>query len=100
VKARKASGRPDVKALHFCEIDRDLPIAGTPAPKPCPFCGKVDCSIVFNDDPKYPSAHVECDNCGVEGPSSGDEDDKARHGSYWRASEAARLWNERKKGAK
>jgi hypothetical protein len=91
--------------LHFRENDRDLPIAGTPPPKPCPFCGMTDCSIVFteatgNGDRR--SAFVQCDHCGMEtghvckgGPASGPPDSS----SYALAREAARLWNDRKGGA-
>jgi hypothetical protein len=95
VKARKAKGRPDVKALHFCEIDRDLPIAGTPAPKPCPFCGKTDVAILFGDR-ESPHAHVECQHCGAEAPFACETEDGKVKGSFGLALEAARLWNDRK----
>lgn len=80
---------PCDKSAHFCDLERDLPIAGTPAPKPCPFCGVTDVAIKFNSE--HPLALVQCQNCGVEGPYGRSEDDD----SYGRALEAARLWNER-----
>jgi hypothetical protein len=100
MSTRKAKRQPkahavNVKAMHFCELERDLPIAGTPAPKPCPFCGVTDVSIEFTNG-EYPSAYVQCDHCGVEGAHAGE--DEGREGSYALALEAARLWNERKGG--
>lgn len=90
-------GQPNIKALHFCDSDRDLPIAGTPAPKPCPFCGVADCSIVFGEvqENGSQSAHVECDHCGAEAPYGVAEGGS----SYDLALSAARMWNERKGGA-
>ena len=86
-----------VRRNYFCEADRHLPIAGTPAPEPCPFCGVTDVSIVFTDsDERSAAAHVECANCGAEAPyACEDPEDTTKRGSYWLAMEAARVWNTR-----
>lgn len=100
MSARKAQDRPSVKALHFCENDRDLPIAGTPAPKPCPFCGGTDCSVVFRSDADntgsaYTMTHVQCETCGAEAGYVSDRD-AGFTTSYDLALESARIWNSRK----
>lgn len=66
-----------VRNMHFCDSDRNMPIAGTPRPKPCPFCGKGDSiSVVIEDELKdhegkaYTRVHVDCGVCGAESPAA------------------------------
>lgn len=74
-----------------------LPIAGTPAPLPCPFCGEVQLVAIHLEykDAGEMRAHAECSNCGAEtcGVSTGP--DLGFLDSYSIFCEAARLWNER-----
>lgn len=88
----------------------DLPIRGTPAPLPCPFCGASDqISVVIerrsdNAGVAYVYVHIQCDACGCEaaGASSTDEDVTEAieagvgSGPYCATLEAAKRWNERK----
>lgn len=80
---------------HFYATgDFDIPIAGTPEPLPCPFCGAVDrVGIVLgrNEDGS-PRAYVECGRCGAESPSVGGE---IYPDGYHVALAAAQRWNTR-----
>jgi len=96
----------EVCETHFCLASpelrfREIPIAGTPAPKPCPFCGESAAIELKNQgteaDPTW-WAFAHCDGCGVRGPEAdgGSEgDDESLHGL---CVEAARMWNARKGG--
>ncbi|MBX5459730.1 MAG: hypothetical protein IRZ28_01455 [Steroidobacteraceae bacterium] len=84
-----------VKRSYFYDYKHELPIAKTPAPKPCPFCGVTDVAIYF-DVGEHSSAHAQCENCGTEAPfACEDHQDEAKRGNYWLAMEAARIWNTR-----
>jgi Lar family restriction alleviation protein len=85
---------------HF-ELDNPwIPLIDLPLAKPCPFCGKVDSHIVLDEvkatehSEGHVAAHVECDNCGVEGPYG------IGKRSYDAIREAAYHWNRREGGAK
>lgn len=69
----------------FTDHTHGTPIPGTPAPVPCPFCGTVE--LVAIEDcscEDTPSFHVNCDQCGAEGPIADS------------ALEAATAWNARR----
>lgn len=71
----------------FTEATHGKRIAGTDAPKPCPFCGESDfvevATVGEPDDDCAQSFHASCGKCGAEGPCS----DSMR--------EAAGNWNRR-----
>jgi len=72
-----------------CFVDDDgRPIAGTPPPEPCPFCGSGSGSltVVHYDDGPCPYYAVDCTRCGCEGPGCDS------------AVEAAQGWNRRAEG--
>ena len=74
-------------AAHFTDMDGQ-PIEDSPAPEPCPFCGSGADRLVVErwteeGDPD-PSFHVECLQCGCNGPQAGSP------------LQAAEGWNERK----
>jgi Lar family restriction alleviation protein len=71
---------------HFTDMDGD-PLDEAGEPLPCPFCGSRADQLVVErwtteDDPE-PSYHVECLECGCNGPQEGTQ------------LEAAQGWNER-----
>ena len=71
----------------FTDMDGN-PVADSPEPVPCPFCGSGAAQLVVErwsaeDDPDA-SYHVECLNCGSNGP----QDDTPLA--------AAQAWNDRK----
>jgi hypothetical protein len=92
---------------HFCLTVpqlgwEEIPIAGTPAPKPCVYCGEVaNISLRKEGADSRPRwfAFGECIGCGSRGPEAEgacEGDDQSIHGL---SVEAARLWNCRKGGA-
>jgi hypothetical protein len=84
----------------FCESDHDLPIAGTPPPEPCPFCGSHDIVLVLDpaDEKGRPRAHVECTGCGAEGTPVNCHGDEFRS-TYDVIHEACGKWNRRASNA-
>ncbi|MGH8209300.1 MAG: hypothetical protein ACREU6_06815 [Steroidobacteraceae bacterium] len=81
---------------HFYECQYGIPIAGTPKPLPCPFCGDDECiSIVFGHNGSGPMAHVECGHCGAEAGYSGRDEELGLLDHMDCAKNAARLWNTR-----
>jgi Lar family restriction alleviation protein len=101
MSTRKPNRPAKAQSRSFELAEPHLPIAGLPPPKPCPFCGDPDNSIVMDIDPDEQGsrfAHVECACCGAEAPCAVSDAEKFRD-SYELAKEAARLWNERKGGA-
>jgi hypothetical protein len=91
----------------FTESVYGLPIAGTPEPKPCPFCGNTVIEISFDSSKDAGLiAKAGCGNCGAELPPSttdmlqdreafeGRPDDR-RFDYFDVALDAARHWNDR-----
>lgn len=79
----------------FTDFDYGLPIADTPAPLPCPFCGSDDhMGVIIKNDPSI-TAVVECGNCGIDGPMTGFDEERPFTSYHELVKEAARLWNER-----
>ena len=92
-----------IRETHFClRLSAQcalIPIAGTPTPRPCPWCGESATVELKNEgtdlEPNW-WAFAQCDGCGVKGPEadgSSEGDDDSIHGL---CVEAARMWNERK----
>ena len=72
---------------HFTDMDGNS-IGDAPAPLPCPFCGSRADQLMIErwsaeDDPDT-AYHVECPNCGSNGPQGVTQ------------LEAAQEWNGRK----
>lgn len=88
-----------VRAGYFCTyatFTERLPIAGTPKPKSCPFCGKTDDIRLVIKDTQAPHkrVHAECGVCGAEAPGvCTDQDDV--HSLYGACMKAALYWNTR-----
>jgi hypothetical protein len=85
----------DNRILQFVDYRTGAPIAGLPAPLPCPFCGKTDVGILIAG--KVLLAYAECGHCGIEcghaGLEDGVEDSEAsRLEMTWRV---ATFWNTR-----
>lgn len=78
----------------------DLPLAGAPRPKPCPFCGK-DKSIQIEfrpaKDGRERSVVCWCQVCGTESPSAHPHD--VGESDYELALKATEYWNTRKGAA-
>jgi hypothetical protein len=89
-----------VRQMHFTVAEDDLPIAGTPRPAACPFCGKwTDISLVLRkvteaEGGPYTVAHVQCDNCGAEAPSACSTEEGLRD-RFALVLAAAQRWNSR-----
>lgn len=106
-RRRRHSAHP---APCFHELENDLPIAGTPAPRPCPFSGsRDDISVVLerrsdSAGGSYVCAHVQCDHCGCEAGYAASIDDSVAEaieagegsGPYCTVMAATRRWNERR----
>jgi predicted RNA-binding Zn-ribbon protein involved in translation (DUF1610 family) len=86
-----------VRKAHFCETDRNLPIAGTGHPKPCPFCGHTDVSVLIQTCEKDGSTfvHVQCEHCGCDAPGASSTTDRKDQSTYALVLEACIRWNER-----
>lgn len=84
---------------HFHEKDTGLPIAETPAPVPCPFCGAQgdDIVIVLKDGGGRvcDAVCVECCRCGVEAAYASTDPERGLVTRMDCIMEATRLWNTR-----
>lgn len=80
----------------FTDFDYGLPIAGTPAPLPCPFCGSdEDMGIILKAGGKDAVAYVECGHCGIDGPMANCDDERPFTSYHDLVKTAARFWNTR-----
>jgi hypothetical protein len=70
-----------IDAPAFRDHETGKEIKGLPAPMPCPFCKRTDCTIITRGDKDDPSYIVECSYCGSEAPHAQTK------------LEAAQLWN-------
>lgn len=88
-----------MSAAHFHEKETDLPIAGTPAPVPCPFCGAQGDDIVIvlqsGDGAVADAVCVECCHCGVEAAYASTDEEQGLVTRMDCVMEATRLWNTR-----
>jgi hypothetical protein len=100
----EANSLNSVCELHFCVAPQGLPIAGSPRPEPCPWCGDSTSMQITveerrdSDGKRFDVAYVECMECGGRAPEITSHDDGI-HDSYGLMLKAARRWNERKEGA-
>lgn len=106
-RARKATDSTRVRRDPITYFSHDgLPIGGLPDPLDCPFCGKNEVSIEFengtagtDENPtSWRVGHAHCDNCGARGgwvPRNDEFPD-----DYSVVREAARMWNTRKGGTR
>ncbi|MEJ1960724.1 MAG: Lar family restriction alleviation protein [Gammaproteobacteria bacterium] len=86
-----------VRKGYFCDADLNMPIAGTPRPKPCPFCGEDDSiSLVIKE---LTQVHVECSSCGAQAPAVSSDDQEDDGSTYSLVLKAAKQWNTRNGGA-
>lgn len=87
-----------IRKGFFCERSRNIPIAGTGCPLPCPFCGKDDDIYLeftnVTDQKPYVCAKVSCGVCGAEAPAACTTMDDIPD-DYAAALKAARYWNTR-----
>jgi hypothetical protein len=92
-----ASHLATVRALHFCENDYNMPIAGAGRPAPCPFCGVTEVSVIIEtrdtDGGMY--VHVECGHCGCEAPGTDSANDAPDKSTYALVLKACVRWNSR-----
>ena len=110
MSARK-SQRPPPPAYFYTEKVQ-LPIAGLPAAKPCPFCNSNECIVIQveekGDDKRlWIQARAECWSCGcVAGESTSNDPEVKRRSAatrgmeslaYFTAMEVAERWNRRPK---
>src|SRR5262245_19723224 len=91
--------QPATETLACFRLDEpSVPIAGTPAPLPCPFCDGTDSArivVEYPDGGGY-RAHAECIKCGAETCGVSTEDGTGFTRCHEVVYEAARLWNVRR----
>ena len=85
-----------MRAAHFHEKETGLPIAGTPAPVACPFCGEDGDNIVIMLKEKTGGVCVECCYCGAEAAYAAPEPENGLVTRMDCIMDAARVWNTRK----
>jgi hypothetical protein len=80
---------------YFCVGEFELPVAGLPAPVPCPFCGQTDVRLEVERDEGKPTCSAECARCGMRAAFAIFDDESGIVSSYEVIRESARLWNKR-----